>query len=405
MNAAVKGMPICGTQFSAVVAAPATQTLQPSPNAPVDPAVVMADFARRLRDLEKSIKLQVPNDRILSAIALTTDAALISSNKVAIVGEVTFADWHRDVSGNPSGTLDPGITQIRGGVIRTGMIENLAATSWVNLDAAGSTNFIQCGNAIAIGANGHFTFGDATTGRQFSYDGTNIGLGGSVVNLQTGNTLSAIDSNATYGATRSVGDVTASILASSATSITMTSSQLFKSSSGLGGVFIGAGGIFGKDSSGNSTFAIDGATGSATFKGDVNTSGQIVGTGNNTASGYSASVIGVNATGAGNGVVGYSNGGVGVQGIGNGVPGGSFLASGAGVYALSVYGNTGGSYGAYIRGQTDIIGNANITGTLTAGTLSGSLAIGNIAVGGIANFSFSSDGGSTWTPIKLRRDA
>lgn len=251
-----------GLQFTNPVTAPATQPLQPSPNAPVDQSVVMADFARRLRGLEQAIKLQVPNDRILSAIALTTDAALISSNKVAIVGEVTFADWHRDVSGNPSGTLDPGITQIRGGVIRTGMIENLAATAWVNLDASGSTNFLQCGSAVAVGANGHFTFGDAAVGKQFIFDGSSAGLGGGVINLQTGSTLSAIESNATYGATRTVGDITASILASSGTAITVTSSTLFSMpGSGSAGTFIGAGGIVGKNSSGATTFALESATG------------------------------------------------------------------------------------------------------------------------------------------------
>ncbi len=64
-------------------------------------------------------------------------------------------------------------------------------------------------------------------------------------------------------------DVTTSILTASGTAIVMTSSQLFKSSSGLGGVFIGAGGLFGKDTGGATTFSINATTGLATFEGNI----------------------------------------------------------------------------------------------------------------------------------------
>jgi hypothetical protein len=65
------------------------------------------------------------------------------------------------------------------------------------------------------------------------------------------------------------GDVTKDILENSGTTILMSSSNLFKTTTGSGGVFIGGGGLFGKEAGGNTTFAIDGSTGAATFKGTV----------------------------------------------------------------------------------------------------------------------------------------
>lgn len=65
------------------------------------------------------------------------------------------------------------------------------------------------------------------------------------------------------------GDVTKDILENSGTTILMSSSNLFKTTTGLGGVFIGGGGLFGKDTGGNTTFSINGTNGNATFKGTV----------------------------------------------------------------------------------------------------------------------------------------
>jgi hypothetical protein len=64
-------------------------------------------------------------------------------------------------------------------------------------------------------------------------------------------------------------DPTVSILQNSATAVLMSASALFKTTSGLGGVFLGSGGLIGKDSGGTTTFSIDGATGAATFKGTI----------------------------------------------------------------------------------------------------------------------------------------
>jgi hypothetical protein len=83
--------------------------------------------------------------------------------------------------------------------------------------------------------------------------------------------------NGTNGsdATVNMTNLKATIEANSSTTITIqNSSTLFRTGSGLGGVFIGAGGLYGKNSSGQNTFAIDGANGAASFKGDIETSGK-----------------------------------------------------------------------------------------------------------------------------------
>ena len=92
--------------------------------------------------------------------------------------------------------------------------------------------------------------------------------------------LTALWANITgTGKPASNADVTATILAASGTSVVMTAAQLFKSGSGTAGVFIGAGGLFGKNSGGATTFSIDGATGAATFAGALSAaSGTFAGT-------------------------------------------------------------------------------------------------------------------------------
>lgn len=102
------------------------------------------------------------------------------------------------------------------------------------------------------------------------------GLGG----LALVNTADWASQVAGTGKPSSYADVTTTILGASGTSIVMTNANLFKSGSGLGGVFIGSAGLFGKNSSGVVTFSIDGTTGAATFKGDISGGANIDITGN-----------------------------------------------------------------------------------------------------------------------------
>lgn len=357
-------------------------------------AAVLADFSKRLADLEKAVKISVPNDRIVSMIALTSDTALIASDKIAMVGETTFFDWHRDVTGQATGVIDPSITQIRGGVIKTGSVQNLTATAYVNLDATttGQT-FIACQSAISIMADGQFTFG-SSSGKKLIWDGVDLTLGNS--SLLGSTSVSTVVSNAASGATAysSLG----SKLNNSASDILSGNVQV-QTSGGLrvgtiawdgsgnltsgSGIALTAKGIVGA-SSGVATFSIDGTTGAAVFKGDItgasgtfagniNTSGQLIATGSNSGGGYYGSVVGNTSIASTSGVVGVSTTSYGVVAT----------SSATGVAALAAV-HSGSGNAAYMSANSnsvqvctssyalscvgDISTNTNISGNLLTGS-------------------------------------
>lgn len=210
-------------------------------------------------------------------------------------------------------------------------------------------------------------------------------------------------------------DVTTTILGASGTSIVMTNANLFKSSSGLGGVFIGSAGLFGKDTSGNTTFSIDGSTGAATFKGNISGGANIDITGNAIfrgayingsftysgvfnssgsaqggvkAFGTTGSAVWGENTGSGNGVYGKSATGNGVYGEG-----------GTGVYAKSVSGTALYVDGSMVKIGTSLVGNLNAE-------LWGSMKVtANTTGSATATFGASSKPGSSSTNTWLVIDA
>lgn len=192
---------LVGHQFGAgASAAPAV------PFAAIDQSAVIAEFQRRLAELEKATKLSVPADRILSAIAMTSDTMLLAAEKIALFGEVTFADWHRDVTGQATGDIDPSLTQIRGGVIRTGKIVSFAGDAYVDLDASGAAAFIHSAG-VSIAANGSFSFGGAAGGgKRLTWDGSDLRIEGSaLVGTSGGKTMADVIVGAEDGSSALVG--------------------------------------------------------------------------------------------------------------------------------------------------------------------------------------------------------
>lgn len=179
------------------------------------------------------------------------------------------------------------------------------------------------------------------------------------------------------GKPSSYADVTTTIMGASGTSIVMNNANLFKSGSGLGGVFIGSGGLFGKNSSGVVTFSIDGTTGAAVFKGSINGGADIDITGNAKfggaavsgaftyaglfnasgasqggikAFGGSGSAVWGSNTGSGKGVYGEANSGIGVDGS---------SASGVGVNAYSATGVALNCNGPMTKTGAGVVANLN----------------------------------------------
>jgi hypothetical protein len=185
-------------------------------------------------------------------------------------------------------------------------------------------------------------------------------------------------------------DVTTTILGASGTSIVMNNANLFKSGGGVGGVFIGSAGLFGKNSSGVTTFSIDGATGAATFAGDITGGANINISGTGRFNGSYTASIGIGAVvandlyGAPNGVVGYSNvsNGAGVFGYNSN---GANLSTAYGVYGQTLSNAAAGVYGyCPTAGGTGVLG---VGGTsASASSLGGSFNSGyNGVLGAGAN--------------------
>lgn len=140
-------------------------------------------------------------------------------------------------------------------------------------------------------------------------------------------------------------DVTTTILTNSGTSIVMNNANLFKSGSGAGGVFIGSGGLFGKNSGGTETFAIDAGTGAVRVTGDIsggsniNITGLAAFGGANSSGGFVSAVIANSSYAASTGVLAYGSGDAAVRGDGrtnsDGVLGGSDASGKAGVVGYS----------------------------------------------------------------------
>jgi hypothetical protein len=205
------------------------------------------------------------NNAIASA-ALTAAWATVSSKPTEITdGRITTAI---SSAGLVVSGVKPGIVvSVAGGAglyLGSDYLGYYSGSAW-------KTYMDNSGNFYLSGAGSGYLSWTASTST-LTVNGTITGT--STIN---GVAASTVVSNADYGATRSVGDVTATVLASSGTSITVTSSTLFRAGSGLGGLFIGSGGLFGKNSAGTETFAISATTGEATFSGTLSAAGGTLG--------------------------------------------------------------------------------------------------------------------------------
>lgn len=410
LNAAAGSLAI-GAQF-------ATREPPPPPTKPMPPMgmpsatsmeimqAAIADMAKRLGDLQQAVSLKVDRDRILSGIWVTPEAVLIASDKVAVVGEVTFADWQRDISGQAIGNLDPSITQIRGGVIKTGKVMSFDGQSYIDLDAVGSQNFIQSHASVLIEAGGNFSFGEP--GKALTWNGVDLAIGG----------------NALLGTTP-VGSVVigsingTSALAGLAVKLNNNAANVMQSGFYLktngwdtgngmamydGGIVAQKGGVnqIVISSTGDVTISgnLSGATG--TFAGDITTSGHVYATGLVTNGGYTAAIYGNTAAAGVDGVVGistYKRGVVGVSSSDVGVHGISGNPSTPGLRATSLFGNSS-YWGLDVQGYMTI-NSTSLVSNLNADLLDGYHA-SQIVLRNQVDVEVSTDGGATWAPVRFR---
>ena len=179
-------------------------------------------------------------------------------------------------------------------------------------------------------------------------------------------------------------DVTSTILSSSGTSIVMSNANLFKSSTGLGGVFIGAGGIVGKNTSGVTTFSVDGSTGAASFSGnitgganiDINGTAKFSGLTTVSGQGWTVSVNDVFNVRGGL----YSYGTIGLLGSTTTGTGVWASATGAGI-AMKADANGAGGIAMQVLGGNMTIDNSTLVSNLNAQYLNGNASSAFAAAG------------------------
>jgi hypothetical protein len=359
------------------------------------------------------------------------------------------------IAGSLTGPVDavPGITATPGTVsslTATGIIGGIRITGTLPTDTdlatvllyTNTTNNSGTATLLASGLTDHYDHLGLLPASGTHYywakcqntSGT-IGAFSSVASATAGTAVAANISSANWSVIANDNglkpannaDVTATILGASGTSIVMTNSNLFKSGSGLGGVFIGSAGIFGKNSSGVTTFSIDGTTGAALFKGDITGGANIDITGSAqfegalSSGGNTWAVVANSSGGSFGGVRGLATTGFGVQGAaaganGVGVYGSASGTGGAGVVAAA----TGGATALSVSGPMTI-NNTTLVTNLNADFLGGNHAsafatsshnhsgfqsnginIFSITRNTADNAAYSTDGGLTWTTIQLK---
>ena len=397
-----------------------TTTQTPSmvePLTPVDFTSVFADFSTRLANVEIYLSANtVGKDNILSQIAISPEAILIESSKIAVVGQATFADYIRTLNGTSTGVLDPSITQIVGGVIRTGQIFSQDGYSWINLSALGTTPFINIGNGgtptAVIEANGNFTFGPST-GSQLTWNGTSLAVGANV--LLDGVYTSTVVAGASLGATAlqtamQVG--VANVLTGSGA--VEYGNLVYNTTTGAyvsgAGTVISSNGIASMTSV-SSGFAITSA-GNAVFSGTVSASailsssyidvtGYVYASGSTiTPTGVYAAITGIATTSTG--VFGQSISGTAVEGWasgsgGYGVIGATGSSGGVGVVAMGI-----GGVALQVEGVMTINNNtlvSNLNSNYVNGIYFGPSNIGTATATFASTNKPGSNSANTWAPI------
>lgn len=369
---------------------------------------ILADISERLARAERMTKIQVSGDNVLAAITLSPEDVLITGDRISLIGEVTFADWHRDVSGQITGGIEPSITTIRGGVIRTQKILSFDSLSYMDLDATGSNPFIQLKTSGSLNADGTFSLG-GTTGKKLVWDGSDLTIQGGALLGST--SVSTVVTGAANGTTalssklnKSASDILSGTISfNSAGGFATGTISVDSAGNATGsGVAITQKGIVGLASS-VATFTLDATTGAATFSGalsaasgsfagNVTSTGYVHVTGGTSNGIFNAGISSIPSNTAYMGIYAASTTGIGMQGVSN---------SSAGMKGVSVSGAGGFFQSTSAQG----VWGSSSTGVGVRGSSTSNTGVEAVSSAGLGYAAMTADGSSGASGIHATSDS
>lgn len=169
-------------------------SLPTAPDQGQDVSALIDQLTNRINSSERRIEHMVDR-RSLAKIILTDRDLVLMGDQVSIVGQLNIVDWIRDMSGNPTGGIDPAsMTRITGGKIQTGVIESfnwsVMAGSQFDLDNGTIVTGGSISPKFSVSSSGQLTCVDAVVTGQLQAG--SIIAGSVTINDALGPTLDEI---------------------------------------------------------------------------------------------------------------------------------------------------------------------------------------------------------------------
>jgi len=182
-------------------------SLPTAPDEGVDVYSLINELTNRIDQATRKLEQKVDNNA-LAKILLTDRDITLMGDQVNIVGQVNIVDWIRDVSGNPTGGIDPSsMTRITGGKVQTGVIESF------NWSVMAGSQFDLDNGTIVLGGTSSPKFSVNSAGQMTCVDATVTGtlqagsiIAGSVkLNNSSGMSLDSLAAGANVQSALSAG--------------------------------------------------------------------------------------------------------------------------------------------------------------------------------------------------------
>ena len=182
-------------------------SLPTAPDEGVDVYSLINELTNRIDQATKKLEQKVDNNA-LAKILLTDRDLVLMGDQVSVVGQLNIVDWIRDVSGNPTGGIDPSsMTRITGGKVQTGVIESF------NWSVMTGSQFDLDNGTIVLGGTGSPKFSVNSSGQMTCVDAVVTGtlqagsiIAGSVkLNNSSGMSLDSLAAGANVQSALSAG--------------------------------------------------------------------------------------------------------------------------------------------------------------------------------------------------------